>query len=200
MLKTFQPSHTNFLELANVILNNVSLHVNDKTFRICEIEFYYHNNEHPDTYTHCSDEQQMNCKFYFHKYKNGSYKSGTYKGLDITLSPNKNTYFGCLIRSLYDVNNNIFIEGPCKLVNAILSQYECNDVKEFVENKELPLDIYDDTYGFYIMDDNMRYEQIFCGPRIGLSDKYPAFRDLKYRYAIKISNIKKQRKTFEKCE
>ena len=200
MLKSFQPSHQNFIELADIILNKITLHANDKTFRICETEFYYCGPNHMDTYTHCSDEQRMNCKFYFHKYKTGSYKSGTYKGLDITMSPNKKTYFGCLIRSLYDVEDGVFIEGPCKSVNTILEQFGCKDVKEFVSDKELPLDIYDDSYNFYIMDDDtMKMEQIFNGPRIGLSDKYPEFQNLRYRFATKISNIKKQRKTFQKC-
>jgi hypothetical protein len=34
------------------------------------------------------------------------------------------------------------------------------------------------------------------GPRIGLSDKYPEFKDVSYRYATNINLIKKQRKTF----
>ena len=37
-------------------------------------------------------------KLYFHKFKNGSYKEGTFKGMDISLgNSDKNIYFGILI-------------------------------------------------------------------------------------------------------
>lgn len=199
MLKSITSSHTNFDEIADVILNRSILIAKDKTFRICEIEFYYCGKNHMDTYTHCSDEQKMKCKFYFHRLKNGTYKSGTYKCLDMTLSPDNETYFGILIRSLYDYDDKKFIEGPCNSVNEILKQFSCHDVKEFVNGKVLPLDIYDEKYEFYLADtENMKHEQIYQGSRIGLSDKYPDFQLKPYRYATKIENIKKQRKTFKK--
>ena len=34
--------------------------------------------------------------------------------------------------------------------------------------------------------------QVYKGPRIGLSDKYPDFRDRNYRYATFIEKIKKE--------
>lgn len=46
--------HTEFEKIADKILNNTVLHVKDKTYRICEIEFYYKNTDHNDQYTHCS--------------------------------------------------------------------------------------------------------------------------------------------------
>jgi len=196
-LKTGKYDYKNFNELADMLLNKTLINVNNKKYRPCEIEFYYNGKGHADLYTHCSDEQRMKCKFYFHKYKTGAYKSGTYKGMDITMSPDNDAYFGILIRSLYDQERNEFIEGPCKSVNKILEQYGVTQVKDFVSNKQLPLDIYDITNKFYVIHpQDLEQENIYKGPRIGLSDKYPDYQNISYRYAIMINRIKKQRKTF----
>ena len=199
MLKSKQFNYNNFAEIADIILNKTVLRVKSKTFRICEIEFYYCGRGHEDNYTHCSDEQKMNCKFYFHKYDTGTYKSGTYKGLDITLSPDGKTYFGILIRSIFDMEKNVFMEGPCRSVNLMLEQFGCKEVAPFVENKKLPLDVYDKQYEFYIDDAVLSHKQIYKGIRIGLSDKFPTFQTLPYRFAIMIENIQKKRNTFAKC-
>ena len=37
-------------------------------------------------------------------------------------------------------------------------------------------------------------EQIYKGARVGLSDKYPKFKNLNYRFLIKKNLIKKQKK------
>lgn len=197
ILVKYEPKYDQFGELANILLNKTILRVKDKRYRLCEIEFYYKGKGHEDLYTHCMDEQRMKCKFYFHRYKTGAYKSGTYKCLDITLSPDNDAYFGILIRSICDMETGEFIEGPCKSVNMMLSQFGFQTVSEFVDGKTVPLDIYDTTNQFHIIDANdLKQEQIYKGPRIGLSSKYPDYQTLNYRYAIMISKIKKQRKTF----
>lgn len=199
MLKTIRSDYKRFNDIADVILNRTVLCSNTKRYRICEIEFYYHGDNHEDQYTHQSDEQKMRCKFYFHKYHNGTYKSGTYKGLDITLSPNDQTYFGILIRSIYDLDGKKFIEGPCKSVDELLSQFNFQTVNQFVEDKDLPLDIYEEENGIYLRDaedDELREKTIYKGPRIGLSDKYLNFKAKKYRYAIMTKQLKKGKNTF----
>lgn len=195
LLETYVPSHHNFDVLADIILNHTVLVANQTTFRLCEIEMYYCGTEHNDKYVHCSMEQSMNGRFYFHKYGTGTYKSGTYKGLDITLSPNSQTYFGVLIRSIYNQNTGQFIEGPCRCVNELLSHFDCTEVSQFVKDKEVPLKIYDTTYGFHLTHTQLPEETIYHGPRIGLSDKYPDYRDRHYRYATMIHQLKKKRNT-----
>lgn len=198
-LQTYHVDYDNFMDLADILLNKTLLKVNHKIFRICEIEFYYFSKAHPDAYTHCSDEQKMKCKFYFHKYKTGAYKSGTYKGMDITMSPDDVAYCGILIRSILDVDTDEFIEGPCCTVNTILRQYKFDNVSDFVAGKKLPLDIYDEEHKLFIVDtNNLKHERIYKGPRIGLSNKYPEYQNAKYRYAIMINRIKKKRKTFDR--
>jgi hypothetical protein len=193
--------YSQFDTLADIILNRTHLVANQKTFRICECEFYYRGEGHDDAYTHCSSEQSMNCKIYFHQNRNGTYKAGTYKGLDITLSPRHDVYFGVLIRSIQCIDTGV-IEGPCNTVNKILEQFNCVDVKKFMSDKETPLDVYDHKYGLYLVHSDpmdplnlANHKQLYKGPRIGLSDKYPEFRDRHYRYVITPEHIKKRRNT-----
>lgn len=196
LLSTYVGDYHHFDELADILLNKTLLNVGTRTYRLCEIEFYYKGNGHEDHYTHCSDEQRLKGKLYFHKYKTGVYKSGTYKGLDITLSPDNIAYFGILIRSIQDQTTHEFIEGPCRSVNAILGQFGFQTVNDFVAGKKVPLDIYDTTYQLYLIDTpSLKHESIYHGPRIGLSDKYPEYQNLNYRYATLINNIKKKRNT-----
>lgn len=182
-----------FNEISNILLNKSVLCVGERKFRICEIEMYYRDKDHDDQYVHGDNDQLDFGIFYFHKYKNGSYKSGTYKGMDITLG-NNGTYFGILIRSIMDVKTHELIEGPCKSVNAMLAEFKCHDVKEFMSNKPKKLSIFDKKYGLYIEQTNdLKSEEIMCGPRVGLSAKYPDFLNKDYRYAIFSNKIKKQK-------
>lgn len=200
-LRSYVGDYHHFDSLADILLNRTLLNAGTHIYRLCEIEFYYKGNGHEDNYTHCSDEQRTKGKFYFHKYKTGVYKSGTYKGLDITLSPDNNVYFGILIRSIQDQTTHEFIEGPCRSVNTILGQFGCQTVNDFVAGKTVPLDIYDTTHQLYLIDaPSLKHESIYRGPRIGLSDKYPEYQNLNYRYAISIHNIKKKRNTLTRID
>jgi len=193
-------NYKNFNKIADTLLNDTLLIVKNNRFRICEIEFYYKGEEHEDKYTHCTDDQLSFLSFYFHKYKNGTYKAGTYKGMDLTFGNEKDIYYGVLVRSMLDLDSNEFIEGPCRCVNKILELNECKTVKDFLDNKKLPLKLYSTNQNIYIRDYNtqekkeIKKEQIYIGPRVGLSDKYPKFVNLNYRYAIMIKKIKKQKK------
>lgn len=196
----FKENYTcnDFDQLADYILNNVVISSNDKQFRICELEMYYYNDTHKDEYVHKSHDQKGYEKFYFHKYHNGTFKSGTFKGLDIALG-NANTYFGILIRSLKNVETGEFTEGSCNCVTQLLKCLNVGTVKELFDNfyqnvNQIPIN--DDR--LKLMKINLEKAQVYKGPRIGLSDKYPDFRDRHYRYATYIENIKKKRKTFVK--
>jgi hypothetical protein len=143
----------NIPELAQELLNRVVLVLSDSKsgshieFRLAEIEFYLFSDSHPDPYTHRSPEQKLSNRFYFHKFANGSYKAGTWKGLDICIG-SESSHFGVLIRSLVNTATNQFIEGPCLSVNTIVNHFSCNDVREFVSkifDDKLDFDIYDDS-------------------------------------------------------
>lgn len=194
----FDQDNYDFTMIANKLLNQMVLKVNNKcTFRICEIEMYLKNQFHPDNYVHSNIDQQSWEKFYFHKYSNGTIKSGTWKGLDITLGNTEtNTYFGILIRSIYDESNGEFIEGPCKCVNKILELFECDDIKSLINlhfNPNEQVSIYNDKLKISF-DDNLIFQPIYVGSRIGLSGKYPDYASKLYRFCIYNNKIKKERK------
>lgn len=180
-------------QIASSLLNKYVLVVGDKEFRIGEVEFYIKNNTHNDQYTHGDVNQKKFAKWYFHRYHGGAYKSGTYKGLDLTLG-NDTTYFGILIRSIYDQEENIMIDGPCKTVNKILELNGCQDVKQFMSDKKDPLSARTKNNFHLMRKTHLNVEQIYKGPRIGLSDKYPEWKDVHYRFLIKKQDIKKGRK------
>jgi hypothetical protein len=181
-----------FKEYAEKLLNNSVLKIkkDNKTYRICEIEMYYVTKDHPDLYSHCSSEQLEFNKFYPHKFKNGTYKAGTYKCMDICYGDKKtSTYFGILIRSIKDLANGQFFTGPCLCVNELLSHYSCKEFSDF--DKKYSID-----KEFTIEDQKLEKEKIYIGPRVGLGEKYPDYKLKKYRYATHIKLIKKQ-KIFE---
>jgi 3-methyladenine DNA glycosylase Mpg len=180
--------------IAKSLLLKYVLMVNDKEYRICEIEFYINSTQHPDQYTHSDDDQKSFGKWYFHKCSGGSYKGGTYKGMDITMGNNE-TYFGILIRSIYDENLCEMIEGPCRSVNKILELNNCYDVKEYMANKCDPLSVRNTRNVYLKWKSSDNDEPIYKGPRIGLSDKYPEWQNVPYRFLIKKNLIKKGKST-----
>jgi len=185
-----------FNTLANKILNHVVLIANGHTYRIREIEMYYKNKNHPDDYVHGILDQKSHEKFYFHKYRNGTYKSGTYKGVDIALG-NKTTYFGVLIRSIQNLETGIFTEGSCNCVNKIISHFDVTTVKDLMDKYFSDKDQVNVTGQLLYLETRfIPHDSIYKGPRIGLSDKYPDYRNRPYRYATNICQIKKKRKTF----
>jgi hypothetical protein len=182
-----------FESIADILLNQSHLMVNGNKYRLAEIEFYLRSNNHPDDYVHCDPDQLLFKKFYFHKFKTGTYKAGTFKGMDITLGDaDSDTYFGILIRAIYDIKSKQMIEGPCNVVNKILSEYGFESIKEFTNGEAL--DILDNDHQFVIKKTkNLPREDIFAGGRIGLSAKYPDYVKRSYRFVVKKDLIKKQK-------
>mmetsp|Transcript_40052 Transcript_40052/g.52457 ORF Transcript_40052/g.52457 Transcript_40052/m.52457 type:complete len:210 (-) Transcript_40052:646-1275(-) len=96
-----------FADIAEAYLNHTVLEVrpcgsrNAKYFRVAEIEFYLNDYKvHKDTFTHGDSMQKQTGKWYFHKFGN-SYRSGTYKGLDVAIGKgDKVAAGGILLRSL----------------------------------------------------------------------------------------------------
>jgi hypothetical protein len=182
--------------IAKSILNKHQIINGDKEFRICEIEFYIMNESHNDEYTHQDEHQMTYGKWYFHRTQAGNYKSGTYKGVDLTLgNADSKTHFGVLIRSICsntgDEHTDKLVEGPCKTVNHILELNGCKDVKEFMVDRADPL-YARSTKNFHIKRcTRLKKYDVYSGPRIGLSKKYPEYKDRSYRYVIMKDGIKK---------
>lgn len=150
--------------------------------RICEIEFYLHSPNHPDGYVHVGTDQTRAGTWYFHRHPNGTYKNGTFKGMDLALG-SEGIRAAFLLRSLLDITLNVFIEGPCKIVNHVLALYQCPNIMDLTGNQSL--NSFQNDQGLILMEGApTKLEPVLYGPRIGLSDKYPEYRDRKYRFVI----------------
>lgn len=184
----------NFDDIANLFLNGVVLNVKSEQFRICEVEIYYCGNDHYDHYSHNADEQLEFLKIYFHKYNNGTFKSGTWKCMDFCLGNRENNiYFGVLIRSILNLKDNTFIEGPCNCVNTILKILGYDDIESYMKSRNYKLvDLRNDD--IYLTKGGLNKESIYVGTRIGLNkDKYPEYIDKLYRYIVFKDRIKKEK-------
>lgn len=128
-------------------MHNVILKVNGLSHRIAEAEIYLYTADHLDSFTHRDEQQSKPKHFYFHRFKTGSYKSGTFKGMDIICdcgTTGTGSYFGnevtsapksalgVLIRALVDPNDN-YIDGPCKVVDHILKLNKAESIKQLLE-------------------------------------------------------------------
>ena len=201
--------------LAKYLLFNTHLIVNGISYRMLEIELYVCNDKHYDVFAHQHKEQKNMLTWYFHQMsdKEHSYKGGNYKGLDITCANssteiNKASYSGILIRAILNEKTDQVIEGPCKVVNEILSKTKCESIKDLVikklnnelgcqKNDLLKLEL--KQYG---------KEEIYVAPRIGLSMKgdeanvieKKKWIDKKYRFIVMKDKIKKEKKKMELLE
>lgn len=120
-----------FSELANYLMKKCCLLVGTTTIELMEIEFYYKSNEHNDCNTHGDPNQLTSNGWYIHKWGTG-YKSGNYKGLDITFG-NGVDYGGILIRGIKIKNE--YIAGPSKCVDKLMKLLclEENDMTGFAD-------------------------------------------------------------------
>ncbi len=182
-----------FTREADILLNQTYLKINDHSYRLVEIEFYLKNIYHPDLYVHSNPEQLLKNKFYFHRFGNGTYKAGTFKGMDITFGDtDTDTYFGILIRAILDTETDKLIEGPCNVVNHILSKYDCDSIMALTKNSALSIQ---KNKLDFVLRRTAQFvpEPLYVGPRIGLSEKYEVFQTQPYRYVIFRNRIKKQK-------
>jgi len=159
-------------QIAEFLLNEVVLMVNGKKHRFNELEFYITCKTHNDPFTHGDETQRTTANWYFHRSGN-TYRSGTYKGLDLSIGKNDKEFGGILIRSIEDVENGKIICGPCKSVDHMLEVCKAPTIKDLVDSqmkKDLSVD---NTKGpIYVMIDNsIPKREIFRSPRVGLNMK-----------------------------
>lgn len=102
-----------FQRIANDLLNNWVIKVEDALYRITEIEFYYRDEarKHDDSYVHGHKIQKQKGKWYFH----GS-------GIDLTFGDGE-AYGGILIRAICQVNEGKgkYCYGPLNCILEIFS-------------------------------------------------------------------------------
>lgn len=203
---------TIFSKLAKYLMNGFILVINKDKYQICEIEFYLNDGIHVDPFIHGDPHQSKIGRWYFHRQNSKGYKSGSFKGVDITFGYNKtNKKFlgGILIRSIMNLANDTVIEGPCNVVNTILSKNSKKTIDEFVicgiKDNNQPISdetmIVNGTNLLYLKYDsnNELYDNdIYCGPRVGLtlknySKEREGFLMNDYRFINKLADIKNYR-------
>ena len=173
-----------FSVIANTLLNYSCLVIANQAYRIIEIEFYLCTPSHPDPYVHKHPLPPVTGTLHFHKHPNGTYKGGTYKGVDFVWGGVADGTFMVLIRSMMDAAGQL-TTGPCKVVDLILASCGHESIISLVASGTVPYIV--PVAGITIS------AALWWGSRVGLSDKYSAYRDLPYRYAIHPDQLKIKR-------
>mmetsp|Transcript_24250 Transcript_24250/g.52789 ORF Transcript_24250/g.52789 Transcript_24250/m.52789 type:complete len:382 (-) Transcript_24250:134-1279(-) len=162
------------VDVGKALLNDWDLVIAGKPHCVCELEVYLHGPSHADPYTHGDDGQRSPAAWYFHK-KGKSFKSGTFKGLDLAAGDrSKGTVAGVLLRAIRplsetDGSPGDVLEGPCVVVDRILELNGKASISDFVagrEPKQLPAEA---TEGLSFRPAlHPRDEKVWTGPRVGL--------------------------------
>lgn len=170
----------------SALLNYQHLVIVNLPHKICEVELYHYSNNHPDPYVHCHLDQLNYGSVYVHP------KGGTFKGIDLTFGQ-EGEYVGLLVRTIQDISGNT-ITGPSKVVDYIMECLLIESVKELRE-KCIALNIFQKNSYLYLEPVIPVYtDKIYHGPRVGLSEKDPYYRNLPYRFVSQraLKDIKKQ--------
>jgi hypothetical protein len=107
-----------FDAVAAVLLGRARLVAGGTAFRIVEAEFYLFSDDHPDPSTHRDPLQKTLGRWYFHR-SGGAYRSGSFKGLDLTFGDGS-AFGGILLRGL-EAGGGGLVDGPSLLVDRLLS-------------------------------------------------------------------------------
>lgn len=116
-----------FTQIAGRLLNGCRLLVGREPHRLVEIEFYYFSAQHPDHFAH-RDPVQLNCgRWYFHKTR-GTYRGGSFKGLDLTFGDGM-AFGGILIRGIEAADGTLIV-GPSLCVDHLLARAGAESIAE----------------------------------------------------------------------
>ncbi len=168
-----------FNRIATDLMNNWILNAGNKSYRICELEFYCYSDSHKDPYTHKHDLQTKMGKWYFH----GS-------GLDITFG-SENNHRSILIRAIYDLDKHKYTYGPLKSVTELLGNLPG------IFGGDFSLRLEQDTMGKIKNED----KKLFEAPRVGLNkekDSNGDFFENKYRFFVMPRKEHKDKETMFK--
>jgi hypothetical protein len=116
-----------FGSVAEALLNRSELVAGGRPHRLAEAEFYYHGPGHPDPFTHRDPLQREPGRWYFHR-TGGAYRSGSFKGLDLTFGDGA-AHGGVLIRGVLTPEGKL-IDGPSLTVDHLLIASGAGKVSE----------------------------------------------------------------------
>ncbi|TNV77148.1 hypothetical protein FGO68_gene12280 [Halteria grandinella] len=215
-MKTKADYKTQFDKIAYNIMSKQVLTVNYvHKFRINEVEFYYGDHIHKDDFSLDHPLLRENSTWFFLRYSNGTYVSGSYKGLNISFGKGDKAYGGILLRAMSDMKNQL-IEGPSKLADELIRLNYVDEanpekspkVEHLVEQKDFSLDIFNKNSRLFLssidepenkgIEERKLGKDIFTGPRCGLNlrkeiSAFPEFWLKDYRYMLEPENHYKYR-------
>ncbi|MRG94395.1 hypothetical protein [Polyangium spumosum] len=188
-----------FRRAAHVLLNHATLHIAGAAHRLAEVEFYWYGPGHEDPFAHRDPIQVESGIWYFHR-QGGTYKGGTYKGVDIAMGRRPDTYVGILIRTIVEAASGAIIEGSCTCVDHVLARTGMESVAALVGSFDGSIDPREGS-PLYLTHDKPRggAAEVFDSPRVGLTLKKGAtperraFLGRPYRFTIEPARTKKGR-------
>lgn len=163
-----------FTTIAEELLFRTHLKINGTPYEIIEIEFYLNSPDHPDIYSHSTEDQKQNAVFCFHKH-GPSFKEGSYTGLDIAIG-NEKRYGGILIRGLRKITSKKIIDGPSNVVSEILQVFRESKVRDLVRKIDLDISGKD----LQLEEVAGKIVKLLRSPRVGLTLKRAAPEKIKF--------------------
>lgn len=159
---------SHFSALADVLLQQMELIIAGVPHRLLEIEFYYHGREHRDPFAHCDPLQKTSGRWYFHR-DQGTYRGGSFKGLDISFGP-PDVFGGILLRSLEQPDGTV-INGCSLLVDSLLNTTRCTyiaDLDQQIDQRS----VWDETSPLFLRQNlSLNPKDMYKTARVGLTLK-----------------------------
>lgn len=114
-----------FENIAIILFNNCAIKTDSNTYRITEVEFYYHNEHHQDLTTYGYIDKTKKYLDRIRRHKEAQYKPLTwffhYSGVDLVIG-NDNAPGGVLIRSIENIVTGEKVTGPLVVLLELLNQ------------------------------------------------------------------------------
>ncbi len=179
---SLQTIQTNFLRIANEILNHHILKISQEKFRVLKIEFYFYNhsnhkdkNSHALKYKRAQQRQILNHQWYLHKITINP--KCTYKGIDYTFGDGK-SYGGILIKEVININTKqIFSQS--KFIDELILILKPSAKESFVQMIE-------NENKLQFNKEKLEYFPIKKSTRKGLVKQ--SFQNSNYAFSIKSSS------------
>jgi 3-methyladenine DNA glycosylase Mpg len=169
-----------FREIADLLLNQTTLYIAQRPYRVTELEFYWSGPAHIDPFSHGQAMQKQLGAWYFHR-AGRQYRSGTYKGLDVAFG-NREAFGGILLRSIEALAApgrlpgalpGALIDGPCMVVDHILAITASPSIDALVSRFDVTIENTDRRSPLYLelAAGSGRNQTVYATPRIGLTLK-----------------------------
>lgn len=170
--------YKSFERIANDMLNNFIIKIENSEYRIISIEFYYYNQKkHPDCNAHQNKRQLLQHQWYLHK--NSINPNYNRKGIDYTFG-HDNNFGGILIKKVQKISGGNIILSQSKFIDdlvQILKLEHPHGSSVFKKNIE------DDNKLLLQHNNNLEKREVLKNKRVNLAK--PAYCDHYYAFSIK---------------